>query len=153
MLNWFVSISDELCSFFSVFFGFWLLGWNPWLILLIWVEIIGIPTTFNLRNIRGFSLPKLLLNYLSFNQLMPAKNGCAFIYYTPFTPNLSLGSVTNFLNYLLITWLNLRPVGIHLLILELLNIFSNFVFYAKFMKHLRKQMVGIPLTFHKVLHP
>jgi hypothetical protein len=153
LLNWFISISDELCSFLFVFFCFWLLGWNPWLILLIWIEIVGIPTAFHLGNIRRFSLSKLLLNYLSFNQLMPAKNGCAFIYYTPFTPNLSLGSVTNFLYYFVITLLNQQPVEIHQLILELLNIFSNFVFYAKFMKHLRKQMVDILLTFHKVLHP
>lgn len=28
---------------------------------------------------------------------MPAKNGCALIYYTPFTPNLYFGSAINFL--------------------------------------------------------
>lgn len=30
-------------------------------------------------------------------QLIPAKNWCALIYYTPLTPNLSLGSEINFL--------------------------------------------------------
>jgi hypothetical protein len=31
----------------------------------------------------------------SFSQFIPAKNGWAFIYYTPLTPNLSFGSEIN----------------------------------------------------------
>ena len=40
---------------------------------------------------------RLYRGYLSFDQLIPAKNGCAFIYYTPFTPSLSLESDMSFL--------------------------------------------------------
>lgn len=36
--------------------------------------------------------------YLRLCQLIPAKKGWALIYSTPFTPNLSLGSQTSFLN-------------------------------------------------------
>ncbi len=35
--------------------------------------------------------------YLNLDQLIPAKNGCAFISYTPFTPNLSFESDISFL--------------------------------------------------------
>lgn len=44
-----------------------------------------------------FFIYKLGLFYLSFDQLIPAKNGWAFIYSTPLTPNLSFGSEINFL--------------------------------------------------------
>ena len=50
-------------------------------------------------------MPKSYYFYLNFDQLMPAKKGCAFIYSTPLVPSLSLGSAINFLtkknNYLI----------------------------------------------------
>ena len=84
--------------YFSSFAFFCLDQWGTMVLPLNMDQSFVYPMNLSLKEcMETFGLFDKSNGYLNFNQFIPAKKGCAFIYSTPLTPSLSFGSAISFL--------------------------------------------------------